>query len=369
MQKRLVWVFSMALLLVFGKLQSQTVANWTLNNTLAGVGTPHSSAGSLSLGSGVSSGSFNGGVEYFGQDGWPTGALNTSTYVQFTISPTAGHELHLSSVTLRIRRSNTGSPAGSGPTSWAIRSSIDGYSSNLGAGSMTHAYANYVVPLSSFTGLSSTVSFRVYGYNTTVSTGGNNRFVIDNISILGITALLPVQFTHINASHSLDGFQIVAGLQQVEAGTIITLEKSIDGVNFTSVASQTENYNRPTAEYSFLDPTGSRAFYRIFVRDNNNLIKRSKIVFIENKIANNSVLKIKSISGSQMVSSLSVSTSGNYDFRILSSDGRMVYHKEYPLPAGTSIMEMAVPRLHPGIYILQVVGQQTNLTSRFVKVN
>ena len=360
---------ALILLLVVVKAQSQTLGNWTLNNSLAGSGSSHSVVHNVALGSSIGSGSFNGGVEYFGENGWPTGAINMGAYIQFSIGPSSGHEIHLSGVTIRIRRSNTGSPAGSGPTSWSLRSSRDGYSSDLGAGSMTHNYSNFTIPLTSFTALTTTTTFRLYGYNASISTGGNNRFVIDNISIQGITALLPVQFKYVNAQSTESGNQILAGLTQIEAGTKITLEKSVDGVNFHSILSQIERSNRAEATYTFVDRGGSEAYYRVLALDNNGLVKISKIVFIDNKISNRSELKVRMSVGSEVISSIKVEEGGNYDFRVLTTEGKLILHKKYSLAEGNSVINLNIPSLNSGVYVLQVFNKNTFLNTRFVKTN
>src|SRR5688572_23319685 len=121
-------------LLLFGTASAQTIGNWTLNNTLGGTGSALNTVSAISAGPGVTSTSFNGSTEWYGQNGFPAGGLpNPTAYLQFTITPNSGYEINIASVMLRIRRSNTGSPAGSGPTQWCLRSSLDGYAANLSA--------------------------------------------------------------------------------------------------------------------------------------------------------------------------------------------------------------------------------------------
>jgi hypothetical protein len=177
---------------------SQTVGNWTFNNTLSGTGGTYNTVSAASLGPGIPVAAFNGGLEYFGESGWPTGVLNTNDYFQFSISPNTSYELNLTDIVLRMRRSNTGSPAGSGPTQWSLRSSLDGFTTNIASGSMTHVYSNYAVTLTGFHHLYTTVTFRLYGYSVTIPSGGTSRLVMDNISIQGLTSVLAIEPSGIN---------------------------------------------------------------------------------------------------------------------------------------------------------------------------
>jgi hypothetical protein len=189
-------------LLLTASAEAQTAANWNFNNTLTATTGANITAGSASLGSSIVTPSFNGGSEYYGQDGWPTGAIDPNAYFQFSVSPNTGYYLVLNTVTMVIRRSNTGTPDGAGPNNWALRSSLDGYTSNLGSSSQTDSYVTYTVTLpAAFQTLGSAVTFRLYGYNTTINSGGNSRFVADNISIQGqaISGVLAAMTLDLNA--------------------------------------------------------------------------------------------------------------------------------------------------------------------------
>src|ERR1700743_2300112 len=107
-------------LLTAAAAKAQTAANWNFNGTTAGTPGAHLTSSSTSFGSSIVSYAFNGTTEFYGQDGWPTGALNPHAYLEFTVGASTGYYAVLNSVTMTIRRSNTGSPAGAGPNSWSL---------------------------------------------------------------------------------------------------------------------------------------------------------------------------------------------------------------------------------------------------------
>jgi hypothetical protein len=153
-----------------------------------------------------------------GNDVTFTGAIDTGIYYQVTITPNASVTYNLSSITFDVRRNSTF------VRNYAVRSSIDGYASNLTA-SINPTNANLSVPSgntffwnfdnlpagtelsgstitlggTSYTGLTGPITFRFYGWNAE-GTGG--AFSIDNVVISGSTGTLSLQ------ENSISGLKI-----------------------------------------------------------------------------------------------------------------------------------------------------------------
>jgi PKD repeat protein len=144
-----------------------------------------------------------------------TGTINTAEYYEVTVTPTSPYTLSLSDLTFRIQRSGTGI------RTYAVRSSVDGFTTNLPA-LINPTNANLSVQAgdvfywntdalttpgqdgstitlggTSFTNLTSPVTFRFYGWNAEAITG---TFSIDNVIING-TATAPAA---LNANFSAD---------------------------------------------------------------------------------------------------------------------------------------------------------------------
>src|SRR5688500_6185945 len=77
---------------------SQTIGDWTFTNTTAGTGGTYNTVSAADFSAGIPTKVFNSSSEYYGEDGWPAGALNANAYLQFSISPNTGYQLDLSSV-------------------------------------------------------------------------------------------------------------------------------------------------------------------------------------------------------------------------------------------------------------------------------
>ena len=233
---------------------AQSIGNWAFNGILTGTPGLHNTVSNADFSASVPIHTFNGGTEYFGENGWPAGSINTSMYMQFSLTPLSGYQLDISTLVLSLRRSNTGSPAGSGPASWSLRSSLDGFTVDIATASMTHVYANYTVtPGSSFLNLYSTVTFRLYGYNTTISSGGNSRVVIDNITVNGIGYLLPVKPGALQAFIQEEKVNLTYTVYSTEKNSRYLIERSADGIHYTSISNTEETTASAEKQYAYTD--------------------------------------------------------------------------------------------------------------------
>jgi hypothetical protein len=184
-----------------------------------------------------------------------------------------------------MRRSNTGSPAGSGPTSWCIRSSLDGYTANITTGTMTHNYATYTIsPGSGFLNLYTTTTFRLYGYNVTTGTGGISRLVVDNITVNGLGYLLAAELKSFDAIAQEKSVALKFSLFNTQASDQYQLERSIDGYNFTAIHTIEERDGYTEKAYSYIDnnlPAGiTTLFYKLHIRSANGHDRYSAIALV-----------------------------------------------------------------------------------------
>ena len=139
------------------------------------------------------------------------GVLDTGNYMEVTITPNSTYNVTISSITFRLQRSSTG------PRDFAVRSSADGYSTNLPASISPANAALSVIPTNvlhfendvsggengstilptTISNSTSPVTLRIYPFNAEVATG---TFSVDDVVIsgtinssLGVTDLSSIQ--------------------------------------------------------------------------------------------------------------------------------------------------------------------------------
>lgn len=115
----------------------------------------------------------------FGASAWNTPSIDLNRYFSFTITANTGFVLNLSSFELDEVRSGTG------PTQWVLRSSRDGFTTDLGTytNTGTSLITNRVIALNeNFYNVSGNIEFRIYAYNASSAAG---TWRVDNVEIFG----------------------------------------------------------------------------------------------------------------------------------------------------------------------------------------
>jgi hypothetical protein len=348
---------------------SQTIGNWTFNNILTGTGGTYNTVSAAGFSAGIPSAAYNGGTEYFGESGWPSGVINTSDYLQFSISPSTGYQLDLTDIVLRLRRSNTGSPAGSGPTSWSLRSSLDGYAADITSNSLTHNYSNYTVTLgSAFLNVYTTVTFRLYGYNVSIGSGGVSRLVVDNISIQGIGAILPLSLASIHAERSNDkNVSVKWQVKNVQEGSVFNVERSENGSDFTTINRFTERESKSAGSYSYEDnqvPGNVQAvFYRIKINEPGGWTYFSWLVKVNSKNIKQVLIDYTNIQGQSLLTSLQIPEKGIYAISLISMNGAVLQQQSLNLEAGVHVVTLPLNGVAHGTHVIRL-SNKTQLSSK-----
>lgn len=348
-------------------LMSAQVASWSFNNILTGTGSANTTAGNASLGSTIAAGgAFNGGTVYYGEGNWPAGSIDLNAYLEFSITPTAGHTLTISSLVMQIRRSTTGT-AGGGPNTWSLRSNLDGFASDITSGilTMNSTPATTVSLGVAFMNLPSKIIFRLYGYNATVSSGGGlNRFVYDDIQAGGST-VLPITFDYFNVKASNQSADISWKLGGEGNLSSLNIERSSDGKNFELIKQYSRNQLNAETSFDYVDelnnPSGTYA-YRIQMISRDGILTYSSVQTISFDSGKGFQLQgLQSDNSSNVRFRLTTEKPGNYVFSLFNMNGNKVAVKSVQLMAGTQTMQMDNRPLKSGIYIL--IGENGNQKS------
>jgi hypothetical protein len=355
------FIFSFFLLWTIPRLaMGQAVGTWTFHNILSGTGSSSNSVSNASLGSDIVSGAFNAGTEYYGEGGWPSGSIDLNAYLQFSLTPNSGHTLSLSFVVMSIRRSTTGTAAGSGPNNWSLRSSLDSYGSDISSGTLTLSSATAVsVALpANFNNLSSTVTFRLYGYNATVSTGGLSRFVYDGITVNGAVTLPILIEDFQTAVIDASDVKLSWSLAINEPFVSQQVEKSENGTDFVVLKNIVPATEEASQQFGYVDDSGLKPgqpyYYRISLTDpsGNALYSPIKEVSIQSGTEPFGVVPFSIAHGGNVRFNVVADRTDSYHFSLYTIQGIKIVSKDAALNEGTQPVAMDNGPLPSGIYIL-----------------
>ena len=272
-----------------------------------------------------------------------------------------------------MRRSNTGSPAGSGPTQWSLRSSLNNFASDIASGSMTDSYVTYPVTLpAQFQGIPSSVIFRIYGYTTTISPGGNSRFVFDNISVQGhaVAGILAERSVGLEAvSVSPGGIGLRWTADGFAAGTDFKVERSVNGRDFEDIyATQAMGTSSSPGIYQDAAlPFSPQVFYRVSATEPEGQVSFSPIIAV--KVALQQNLQITGVitqgTGNSVRAILNIPASGKCQVFVESSDGKVLSQTAIGAAAGSMTTDIAFGSNPHGIYVLTLVNAGHRVSRQF----
>jgi hypothetical protein len=352
--------------------RAQTVATWSFNNTTAATvaGGADLTASNVTIGSDIGSIAFS-GSDFYGQDGWPTTAtIDANAYFQFTLTANANYYLALNTVSLALRRSTTGTAAGSGPENWILESSLDGYTSVISSGALTLNYQTFAITLpATFQSMGSTVTFRLYGYNSVTTSGGDNRFVMDNITITGQASptTLAIQSLDLTATTTSGTVDLQWQASGFADGTDYIVQRSTDGTNFTDIGQLT---TAGATAFQYQDasaPVISSVFYRIMAQQPDGSSAWSPTIAVNlSSTAGQTGIRSVAAEGGDLRTMLHFAATGTYQLNIWSTDGKMLYRQVLQEQAGDPAEDISFGTHAHGVYILTLSGAGVRTSREFI---
>jgi len=152
--------------------------------TTGDVKDPNITVSGIGRGSGIAG---NAGTGRYNATGWTTsGSLNADDYFYFTLTPNSGYKINFVSLVFNLQRSNTG------PATFALRSSLDNYTSTIELIAISGSTLEKTIALSSssFQNIASAITFRIYGYDADNASGTAS---INDFTFNGITNTLGLE--------------------------------------------------------------------------------------------------------------------------------------------------------------------------------
>ncbi|QIP11743.1 T9SS type A sorting domain-containing protein [Spirosoma aureum] len=344
--------FALILLLVSQLAKAQQTpftAIWSFENTDIGA--------SSDSRVGVSSVSYVGVNKLFGgyQSGysglgvslqhWSTTSCDQSKYAQFSIQPQGTARITLTSLSFACSRSSEG------PQQLTVRSSVDGFNSDIYSQTVSENYQIASITLSgdNFTNQTSEIIFRIYGCSPASS---NGTLRLDQIQLNG--QALPVSLVSFSAKPQGDQVQISWETAQERNADWFEVQRSNDlgeFITFGQIAAKgtTDQHHY----YGFTDqrPLDGANYYRLKQIDRDGQASNSKIVAVVMDEFTPSMEVLGNPIDGQMIR-VTMRNMAKATFHLTTLAGH-----ELPLETDTqsdgSILLKPIQPLAPGIYLLR----------------
>jgi Secretion system C-terminal sorting domain len=314
---------------------------------------PNLTVSGIGRGSGISGTS---AANRYNASGWTTATTSDAAdYFEFVLTPAAAHRINFVSFVY------TSQASGTGPTAVAFRSSLDGFTADIG----TPSIVGTTIDLSgaAYQSISAAITFRFYAFAAGAAAG---TFSINDFTFNGavVPILLPVSITSFSGYRdgSYNQLQWTTGAENNNLG--FDVQRSADGVNYVTIASVKSlapggNSTLPLA-YSFTDNgvAGSRQYYRLRQVDRGGLAKLSSIAIIRGEKPAGLVVENVFPNPAPAAAAITVAVpkSDNLSLIITDINGRVLSRRLVHTEQGSNTVQLDLGRLSGGMYMLQAIS-------------
>jgi hypothetical protein len=322
----------------------------------------------ISRGAGVTAAAH---ADRFNSTGWTTGTtLNVADYIEFTITPSTGYAVNISSIEIHHRRSSAG------PRRFLIRTGLDGFTTNATTELIipdVNTQQNSTFVLLAPINTTSPVTFRIYAYAAETAAGswGPGEDTGSDLLIFAALSTLPVNFTNVKA-YLLNQHVKITWSNSTESDIAhYVLEYSSNGRTFSQLTIiDPVNNNNLRADYGFEHTQpGNKNYYRIKAVETSGTNVYSTVVKVTKSEAI-SKMTIYSNPGlnDRFKFEIKELKAGNYQLVIWNTIGQPVKRVAIQHSGGLFVSTTPLPSLSRGIYFLEVVnttGPVSKLTGKF----
>jgi hypothetical protein len=150
-----------------------------------------------------------------------------------------------------------------------------------------------------------------------------------------------------------------------------TIEKSTDGINFSSLADIGSSFKNGEENYSYADPMKTeKVFYRLKISERSNFTSYSKVLIFQESAK--STDKVRVINNPVIDDKLSFEFSSNtgqsIQVQVIDMSGRVQFRKTMNANEGTNVASILLPSaMQDGLYVLDIVSGNLHSTAKFIK--
>jgi hypothetical protein len=190
--KKLLWntafLFLTSILLGSLDVQAQSIFTNPITGTNPNTDNPYTAGQSVDPNltvSGIGRGpgiTGNNANDRYNANNWNSVSLDSNKYFEFTLTPISGYQINF------VSFAYTGQASGTGPTNVAFRSSLDGFSANIGSPTIAGTTLDLSAPV--YQSITTPITFRFYAWGASAGAG---TFSINNFTFNGtVSSIIPL---------------------------------------------------------------------------------------------------------------------------------------------------------------------------------
>ena len=261
--------------------------------------------------------------------------------------------------------------------SWVDVSPAQGPITPVWNGSSWEYITSYTIPPGATNLTDNGDRYRLIVATTSTNLGNGNCQVTDGVSLISLNVIdclipLSTDFISFNGNLINQKANLLWTTSKSNEPTYFTIEKSFDGITFTSIGTLTNSsdFSSETNTYTFIDPAhfAGKAWYRITMSNDNGKKKYTRIILLNTVSQEFSLVKVVNPFANELVFNIESSVDRKVEVSLIDLFGKRV--KKQALIAYSGTNSLSLPEtgsLPSGIYILEVRNMDKVLTQKVIK--
>jgi hypothetical protein len=217
--------------------------------------------------------------------------------------------------------------------------------------------------------------FHVSTINGNVSSIPGLNSINDNFGgcLKAPVSVLPVNLVSFQGNLNNNKVILQWTVAENETDDRFEIERSVDGINFTTAALVFTSEKAGSENYMFyenLNNTGNKIYYRLKMYDKSQAINYSKILTFQTKVNNSKGIKIVSNPVTDKLSfSFHSDSNQQANVKIYDTHGRLQMNRAINTYEGSNLVSLSLTSaFSPGIYVIELSTGAENLTAKFIKL-
>ena len=314
----------------------------------------HLSVSGIGHGSGVTGVADN---DQYTCNGWPL-TFDANSYFTFTLNPSPGYRINFINLIYTAVASITG-----GPTVFSVRSSLDGFTSNLGIGILAGG-GSINLSGAAFQNITSSVEFRIYAWVAALPSG---TYSIKDFTF-NAAVVLPIELTAFKAEATDARTATLQFSTATEQGNdYFSIERSSDGTRFEAIGQvRGAGDSNVPQDYVFKDeqPLKGLNFYRLRQVDFDGQYTYSPVASVSFEQSSGVHLAPQPV-GDQLQVRLETAADQESQWQVFDFAGRLLQSGR--LEAETPGFDIPTATFTKGTYVLRLISGQSVRTRLFQK--
>jgi hypothetical protein len=297
----------------------------------------------------------NAGSNRYNANSWNTGDIDLSAYFEWILTPNFGQRIDFTDFVY------TGQASGTGPTSFAFRSSVDNFTSDIGAPIATGA--TITLTDADYQNITSGITYRLYAWGASSTAG---TFSINDFTFNGAVTL-PIELLYFNSKNNNSTTELIWSTATEIDNDYFSIQRSPNGRDYTEIGQvKGAGTSYEPHDYTFTDehPLQGKNYYRLKQVDFDGKYSYSPVVTAT--FGKASLMTLAPVPATESLRiQLEKPTKDDGIWQVYDMNGRLLLFGE--MLAETTEQPIHIAELPEGAYLLRLTVGQEVMVEQFWK--